>query len=98
MGRLLSEILRQEYCVAAYIVSLRYSMKARLFQQRRCMMDESEKFCLWSRFAAVTQLECVDHRLKSVSDWLMFRTAGAASLGCFVVRESVMEALFFRLF
>ena len=69
-------------------------MKAKLFQRRRCMMNESEKFCLWSRFAAVTRMECVDHRLKSGSEVPMFRTAEAASLRCFAVRESVMKALF----
>ena len=72
-------------------------MKARLFQRRRCMMNESEKFCRWSKFAAVTRMECVDHRLRSVSDTAMFRTAEAARLRCFAVRESVMKALFFRL-
>ena len=77
-------------------MSLRYSIKARLFQQRRCMINESKKFCRWSTFAAVTQMECVDHRLRSVSDWAMFRTAEVASLRCFVVRESVMKAHFFR--
>jgi len=89
----MSELLRQECCVVAYILSLKHFMKAGLCQQRGHMMNESKWICLPSRFSAVTWMDCVDHSFRSASDSLMFRTTEAALCRCFVVGESVRKDL-----
>ena len=86
---MMPELMRQERCVAAHVVSLKHFMKARLFQQRGHMMSESEWICLQSRFSAATWMECVDHIFRSASDCLMSKTAEAALCRCFAISQTV---------
>ena len=90
---MMSELMRQERCVAARIVSLKHFMKARLFHQRGHLMNESEWVCLQSRFSTVTWMECVDHSFRSASDSLTSRTAEAALCRYFAVGEYVRKDL-----
>ena len=74
------------------MVFRRYMRKVVLFHRSRFWMKESENCCRWSRLAAVTRIECGDHRFSSGSLAGRFRTAAAA----FLRREETMESVMKR--
>ena len=54
-------------------------------------MKESANFSMWSWLVAVTRIEWIDHKFRSLSDLLMLRTVEAAPRRCFATRASVMK-------